>query len=88
MPDAQQFAPLVLLIEHVRPLARENPNVVGVTVALVTVVVMDDLTGPKRSAQLPLSDRPVFVIGLFRPSVPAARVRVVKRLGHGLSLAP
>lgn len=88
MHDPQQLAPFVLLIEHMRPLTRENPDVIRVTVTFVAVVVMDDLAGPKRPAQLPLCDRPVFVIGFLCPRVPAARVGVMKRLGHVLSLAP
>ena len=45
MPHPQQLAPLVLLIKHMCPLARENPHVIRVAIAFVTVVVMDDLTG-------------------------------------------
>ena len=88
MPHPQQLAPFVLLIEHMRPLTRENPNVIGVAVAFVPVVVMDDFTGLERPAQLPLCDRSVFVIDFFRPRVSAAGVRIVRGVGHALSLAP
>src|SRR5690554_2163797 len=63
VPHASPLPPLVMVDDHVRALARQHLEVLGVVVAGVPVLVVHDLPRPERPAQPPLRDRPVHVVG-------------------------
>ncbi len=71
MYHAPLLLPQVVVIDHVRPLTAEHPDVLGMVVASVAVDVMHNFTGQQRTTQLPLGHRPVFVVVLTCPGVRA-----------------
>jgi hypothetical protein len=60
---ASLLLPEIVVKDHVRALAAEDPDVVGVIVAPIAVDMMDNFSRQKRSAQLPLGHRPVLIVG-------------------------
>ena len=70
-----RLAVAVVLKEPVRPLAVEDPQVIGMVVFRVTVGMMHPLTLAQAAAQLPLGKGPLFIAVLPHPGVPAGEVR-------------
>jgi hypothetical protein len=60
----------------VRPLVREDRDVVRVVIVSVSVTVVDHLTWLQRPTKLPFCYRSMLVVGLLGAGVPPTDVRV------------
>ena len=59
---ALSLVPPVVVKDHVGPLRREHPDVLGVVVPGVTINVMHHLTREQGTTQLPFGNGPVLVV--------------------------
>lgn len=69
MLHTASFTPQIPVQQSVRPCGRQHLEVERVVVPLNLVAVMHDLVGQQRTAQMPLGDGAVFVVGLTRSGV-------------------